>query len=106
MVNYFKQHNLVPNRPKLHRTDPTEGGWISKDVNLNEVTSDLAMHGSVERNTRSKFTKRRQLHDLQTYFTLERKHKHIVRWYIIITIISTTIPIIIVHIIHCGQSYI
>ena len=45
MVKYLKQKDLVPNKPKLHKTNPTEGGWISKDVNLNDVTNDSLMHG-------------------------------------------------------------
>ena len=44
MVKYLKQKDLVPNRPKLQKTEPTEGGWISKDVNLNDVTNDSAMY--------------------------------------------------------------
>ena len=48
MVKYLKQKDLVPNRPKVHKTYPTEGGWISKDVNLNDFTNDSLMHGLSE----------------------------------------------------------
>ena len=47
MVEYLKQNNIVPCRPKISKTQPTGGGWISKDTNLPDVQSDSQIQGSL-----------------------------------------------------------
>ena len=58
MVDYLKQHNIVPHRPTLNRTDPTGGGWVCQDMNLNSVTGDCQIQGSVTTTQDSSSSKR------------------------------------------------
>ena len=72
MVKYLKQKDLVPNKPKLHKTYPTEGGWISKDVNLNDITNDSVMLGLSPQGTQN-FNSSKEGHSMTFNSTLHLK---------------------------------